>query len=68
MCQVLVVACRIYFPDQGANLHWECGVLATGPPGTSQLFFSLLKHLVRNSRNQNNSRGQDSFLVDGKPC
>ena len=35
---VLVVACGIYFPDQGSNpgpLHWEHGVLATGPPGQS---------------------------------
>ena len=29
---LLVVACRIYFPDQGSNLgplQWECGVSAT---------------------------------------
>ena len=32
----LVVACEVSFPDQGSNqspLHWEHGVLATGPPG-----------------------------------
>ena len=26
------------FPEQGSNLgllHWECGILATGPPGKS---------------------------------
>ena len=37
--QVLVGSCGVYFPDQGSNLgplHWECGVLATGPPGKSQ--------------------------------
>ena len=31
----LVAACGIYFPDQGSNrgpLHYECRVLATGPP------------------------------------
>ena len=31
--------CGILFPDQGSNpgpLHWEHGVLATGPPGKSQ--------------------------------
>ena len=31
------------FPDQGLNLnllHWECGVLATGPSGKSSLDFS----------------------------
>ena len=36
---VLVVACGIWLPDQESNpglLHWEFGVLATGPPGTSQ--------------------------------
>ena len=40
----LVVACRIWFPDQGLNsgpLHWEHGVLTTRPPGRSLsgLFF-----------------------------
>ena len=36
--KLLVVACGIVFPDQGLNpgsLHWECKVLATGPPGKS---------------------------------
>ena len=30
---------RIYLLDQGLDLgplYWECGVLATGPPGKSQ--------------------------------
>ena len=34
----LVAACGIWFPAQGSNtgpLHWECRVLATGPPGKS---------------------------------
>ena len=34
----LVVACGIYFPDQGSNLgllHWEHRVLGTGLPGKS---------------------------------
>ena len=34
----LVAACGIQFPAQGSNtgpLHWECRVLATGPPGKS---------------------------------
>ena len=38
-------ACRIQFPDQGSNpgpLHWECGVLPTGPPGKSLSVFSFL--------------------------
>ena len=37
-CKLLVAACGIEFPDQGSNpgpLHWEHGVLATGPPGKS---------------------------------
>ena len=42
----------IKFPDQGSNLgplHWECGILATGPPGKSQcgpLLKSLLSLLL----------------------
>ena len=35
---IFVVACRIWFPDQGWNtgpLCWEVGVWATGPPGKS---------------------------------
>ena len=38
----LVVACGIQFPDQGSNpgpLHWERGVLTTGPPGKSPFCF-----------------------------
>ena len=38
LCQVLVAARGILLPDQGTNLdplHWECAVLATGPPGKS---------------------------------
>ena len=38
------LSCDIKFPDQGLNLsplHWECGVLATGPPGKSLPFFSM---------------------------
>ena len=36
LCQV--AACGIKFPGEGSNLgplHWEHGVLATGPPGKS---------------------------------
>ena len=38
-CKLFVEACKIQFPDQVSNLgplHWEHGVLATGPPGKSQ--------------------------------
>ena len=38
LCWVLVVACGIWFPDQGwdpGTLHWKRGVWATGPPGKS---------------------------------
>ena len=41
-CKPLVAACGSYFPDQGMNLsplHWEHGVLATGPPGKCPLIF-----------------------------
>ena len=37
-CRILVVACEIWFPDQGSNpgpLHWEHGVSATRPPRKS---------------------------------
>ena len=35
-CQLLIVACGIWLPDQGSNLgplHWKHGTLATGSPG-----------------------------------
>ena len=50
---VLVSACGIYFPHQGSNpvsLHWECGVLAKGPPRKS--LNQVIKYCfsVKNSR------------------
>ena len=52
----LLVACGVYFPEWGSNpspLHWQCGVLATGPPGKSHpspSFFSnslsLMNHFT----------------------
>ena len=39
--QVSVAACGIYFPEQGSNLgppHWECRILATGPPGSPKSY------------------------------
>ena len=46
-CELLVVVRGIWFPGQGLNLgplHWELGVLATGPARKfpSFLFFPLL--------------------------
>ena len=41
------VARRVLVSNQGSNLchlHWELGVLATGPPGTSPLFY--FKHIM----------------------
>ena len=35
---ILVVACGISVPDLGSNpglLHWQSGILTTGPPGKS---------------------------------
>ena len=46
----LAVACGIQFPDQGLNpgpLHWELGVLVTGPPEKSQQHFKVLLSLSR---------------------
>ena len=46
-CELLVVACGIYFPDKVSNtgpLHWEQGVLATTegfPPWKSQKTYSF---------------------------
>ena len=50
--QVLVAACRIYFPDQGSYqgpLHWELGILALdhqGSPSPSFLKRSLVLPLL----------------------
>ena len=47
LCEILVAAWGIQFPDQGLNpgpLHWEHRVLATGPPEKSLIFF--LKYSV----------------------
>ena len=46
------VVCHVgsQFPDQGLNpcpLHWEHGVLTTGPPGKSLLLLLLLSHFSR---------------------
>ena len=44
----LVAACGIWFPDQGSNLgplHWECRVLATGPPGKPQQLSHFCTHI-----------------------
>ena len=46
-CELLVAACGIWYPNQGLNqgpLHWEHGVLATGPPGKSPLQYSCLEN------------------------
>ena len=48
-CELLVAACGIQFPDQELNLgplHWELGILATGPPGKSFLFFFKLTFII----------------------
>ena len=65
----LVGACGIQFPDQGANpgpLHWEHGVLATGPPGKSPLF--LIDKLYANlSESESCSGESDSLQPQGLP-
>ena len=38
---IFVVVCETLFPDQGLNLgplHWDCGLLATGPPGRTLVY------------------------------
>ena len=49
-CGLLVAAYGIQFPDQGSNpgpLHWERGILTTGPPGKSLVGTSvILKYLA----------------------
>ena len=57
-CKLLVAACGIQFPNQGLNLgplHWECGVLAPGPPG---------KPLFCNFKKQNCTM---HFLINQRP-
>ena len=47
-CKFFLVACGIYFPEQGLNpgpLYWELRVLASGPPGKSFLYCSTFIHL-----------------------
>ena len=49
VCELLITACGIEFPDQGSNpgfLHWEHGVLATGPAGKSQESLPLNRSLI----------------------
>ena len=44
-CKLLAAAYGIQFSNQGSNsgpLHWEYGVLATGPPGKSLPFLVYL--------------------------
>ena len=46
-CELLDVACGIWFPDWGLDLgplHWKHGVLDTGPPGKSQ--GCIIKHIA----------------------
>ena len=44
--ELLLSACGIWLLDQGWNLgplHWERGVLTTGPPGKSPSFSTIMK-------------------------
>ena len=65
LCQVLVAAHGIQFPDQGLNpspLHWELGVLATGPPGKS-LFLYFFKSRALQSISSAPKTSHDSWLL-----
>ena len=49
LMDLLAAACRIKFADQESNLgplHWECGILVTGPAGKSLGLFLFLKLTV----------------------
>ena len=51
--RLLVATCGTWFPHQGLNtgsLHWECGVLATGPHGKSPGLYYCTFCAVHSSR------------------
>ena len=46
-CELLVLACGIYFSDQGLNpgwLHGELKILATGPPEKSLNYYFFIMY------------------------
>ena len=58
---VLVAARGIYLPDQGSNLaplDWEYRVIATGPPGKSQLWFFLWQQHAAQSMTEKDRTGE----------
>ena len=64
------MACRIYFPDLGP-LHWEPGVLTTGPTGKFSVFKKLpsclakwLRHFALSLAMNKNSHCFTSFTGD----
>ena len=62
-CGMWDLACGI--PDQGsklAPLHWECGVLAIGPPGKPLFLIFFLKKYSRN-KIIGNLKLQKNFLL-----
>ena len=56
-CELLVVACGIYLPDQGSNpgpLHWKPRILAIGSAGKSvQSILDSASYLVTALRRVN---------------
>ena len=64
--ELLGAPCGIQFPDQGSNLaplHWEHGVLASGPPGKSP---NIDVYLIFVSRKTRKSRVRQACDVDLK--
>ena len=62
-CDLLVAACGTWFPDQGSNpgpLHWECGVLTTGPSGKS-LHSGFDHHYHRHNNGDHSSTPFNAF-------
>ena len=60
-CGIRTLSCSIWdlLPEPGSNLgplHWECEVSATGPPGKSPKFFSVIYILLKVKSNLLNTR------------
>ena len=60
------VTCGILLRDQGSNLHRECGVLATGPPGKSPNTQS--SHKISHTRASLRERFPEALQSPERPC
>ena len=68
----LVATCRILFPNQGSNpgpLHWDCRVLATGPPEKSLYIFKWMRQKLKNiSWHENYMKLYEIHFIVHKSC